>query len=172
MTTPPPDQPTAALASTAAAAVGRNLQAAAARRRTFIAVGLIIAALGFLLVKGLGNATLYFREADEAVKQMDSLGTKRFRVEGIVVDGSVKSTDGHVVFMIEQNAQTITVTHRGDPPELFKGNIPVVLEGRFDGASTPANPRFDSDRIMVKHTNQYKEKNPTRVTSYVGKDKA
>ena len=139
------------------------------RYRTLGAIGLIVLALGFLLVKGLGNATLYFREADEAVAQMDSLGTKRFRVEGIVVDGTVAEKNGAVTFMIEQNAQRIAVTHRGDPPELFQPNIPVVLEGRFDALSTKTTPRFDSDRIMIKHTNQYEEKNPTRVTKYVGK---
>ena len=140
------------------------------RYRTFGAIGLIVLALGFLLVKGLGSATLYFREADEAVAQMDSLGAKRFRVEGIVVEGTVAEKDGAVTFEIEQNAQRIAVTHRGDPPELFQPNIPVVLEGRFDAASTKTAPRFDSDRIMIKHTNQYQQKNPTRVTKYVGKE--
>ena len=140
------------------------------RYRTFGAIGLIVIALGLLLVKGLGSATLYFREADEAVAQMDSLGTKRFRVEGIVVEGTVAEKDGAVTFQIEQNAQRISITHRGDPPELFQPNIPVVLEGRFDAASTKATPRFDSDRIMIKHTNQYQQKNPTRVTKYVGKN--
>ena len=110
--------------------------------RTFGAIGLIVLALGFLLVKGLGNATLYFREADEAVAQMDNLGTKRFRVEGIVVEGTVAEKDGAVTFQIEQNAQRITVTHRGDPPELFQPNIPVVLEGRFDATSTKTAPRL------------------------------
>lgn len=138
------------------------------RYRTVGAIGLIVLALGVLLFKGLGNATLYFREADEAVAQMDSLGTKRFRVEGIVVEGTVAEKDGAVTFEIEQNAQRIAVTHRGDPPELFQPNIPVVLEGRFDIASTHSAPRFASDRIMIKHTNQYQQKNPTRVTKYVG----
>ena len=142
------------------------------RGRIFGAIALIVVALGFLLVKGLGNATLYFREADEAVAQMDSLGTKRFRVEGIVVEGTVAEKDGAVTFEIEQNAQRIAVTHRGDPPEMFQPNIPVVLEGRFDSVSTKTAPVFDSDRIMIKHTNQYEQKNPTRVTEYVGKDAA
>ena len=142
------------------------------RYRTFSAIGLIVVALGFLLVKGLGSATLYFREADEAVAQMNSLGTKRFRVEGIVVDGTVAEKNGAVTFMIEQNAQRISITHRGDPPELFQPNIPVVLEGRFDATSTKAAPHFDSDRIMIKHTNQYQQKNPTRVTKYVGQQAA
>ena len=136
------------------------------RTRTTVSIGFILAALGFLLFKGLGSATLYFREADEAVKQMDSLGSRRFRVEGVVVDGTVKESGDAVTFVIEQNAQQIKVTHRGSPPELFQPNIPVVLEGRFGADATKATPTFASDRIMVKHTNQYRQKNPTRVEDY------
>ena len=52
------------------------------------------------------------------------------------------------------------VVHHGDPPELFKPGIPVVLEGHWQGAT------YDSDLIMVKHSEQYRAKNPTRVKNY------
>ena len=42
----------------------------------------VIVALGFLMVQGLGNATEYFRKADEAVAQVAKLGDKRFRLAG------------------------------------------------------------------------------------------
>lgn len=137
---------------------------------------LILAALAFLVSKGLGTATVYFREADEAVEQLDTLGTRRIRVEGIVVDGSIRTVGEGVRFRIEKNGTEVLVTHRGDPPELFQPNIPVVLEGRFaPGQTRPADgrvARFDSDRVMVKHTNEYREENPDRVDEYVGKELA
>lgn len=144
-------------------------------RGRLVATGVVIvAALAFLVAKGLGTATVYFREADEAVAQMDSLGTRRIRVEGIVVAGSIRTIGDGVRFRIEQNGTEILVTHRGDPPELFRPDIPVVLEGRFaSGQRRPSGrtlARFDSDRVMVKHTNQYTEANPDRVKEYVGKD--
>jgi cytochrome c-type biogenesis protein CcmE len=39
---------------------------------------------------------------------------------------------------------------------VFQECIPVVAHGRLDGAG------FDSDRIEVKHTNEYEEKNKSR----------
>jgi cytochrome c-type biogenesis protein CcmE len=42
---------------------------------------------------------------------------------------------------------------------MFKPGIPVVLEGRFDGDT------FASDRIMVKHSEDYVAKHPSRVTT-------
>jgi cytochrome c-type biogenesis protein CcmE len=130
----------------------------AQRRRLFVAVG-VLAVLGFLLFRGLGNATLYFRTADEAVAQRHSLGDRRFRIEGTVVGGSVDTRGNDVGFRITSKDVEVPVVHRGDPPELFKPGIPVVLEGRFQGDT------FMSDRIMVKHSESYVADHPERVTT-------
>jgi cytochrome c-type biogenesis protein CcmE len=127
-----------------------------------VIVGIVVAgALGFLLFKGLGDATLYFRTADEAVAQRQSLGTRRFRIEGTVLPGTVRQTGAQVDFTIENKGVSVPVVHTGDQPELFKPGIPVVLEGRFQGQG------FASDRIMVKHSEDYIAKHPSRVTTSV-----
>jgi cytochrome c-type biogenesis protein CcmE len=128
------------------------------RRRLIIAGLVVLAALGFLVVRGLGNATLYFRTADEAVAQKQQLGVKRFRIEGTVVGGSVQQMFNQVAFNIESKGVVVPVRHQGDPPELFKPGIPVVLEGHFEGDT------FASDRIMVKHSEDYIAQHPSRVT--------
>jgi len=124
-----------------------------------IIVGVVVlAALGFLVVRGLGNATLYFRTADEAVAQKQQLGDRQFRIEGTVVAGTVRDAGRTTAFSIESKGVVVPVSHTGDPPELFKPNIPVVLEGHFQGDT------FASDRIMVKHSEDYIAKHPSRVT--------
>ena len=128
------------------------------RRRLIIAGLVVLAALGFLVVRGLGNATLYFRTADEAVAQKQQLGTRRFRMEGNVMAGTVREASNAVSFNIESKGVIVPVAHTGDPPELFKPGIPVVLEGHFQGDT------FASDRIMVKHSEDYVAKHPSRVT--------
>ena len=110
-------------------------------RRLWVAGVVVVAALGFLVVRGLGNATLYFRTADEAVAQRAHLGDRRFRIEGTVVPGTVQQQANDVAFAIQHNGVAVPVRHAGDPPELFKPEIPVVLEGRFRGET------FSSDRI-------------------------
>jgi cytochrome c-type biogenesis protein CcmE len=129
----------------------------------WVAGAVIVAALGFLVFRGLGNATLYFRTADEAVAQRDSLGTRRFRIEGTVVGGSVHPRSGGLEFRIESKGEVVDVVHRGNQPGMFKPGIPVVLEGRFAKGSTT----YESDRILVKHSETYVAKHPARVTSTV-----
>lgn len=137
------------------------------RRRLLVAGAAILGALGFLVAKGLGNATVYFKTTTEATQQRASLGTRRFRLEGIVDDASVKEVGGAVHFTVSQDGAVVAVEHHGDPPELFQCNIPVVLEGRF----APDRNVFESDRILIKHDNVYQEANPERLKEFVGKDK-
>ena len=127
------------------------------RRRLWIAGAVVLGALAFLLVNGLGNATLYFRTADEAAAQKDSLGDRRFRIQGDVVPGSVSESGDDVSFTLVSKKVEVPVRHHGDPPELFRPGIPVVLEGRFQGDV------FTSDRILVKHSEDYIAENPERV---------
>ena len=122
-----------------------------------IAIVAVLAALGFIAVKALGDASVFFLNADEAVAQRADLGDDRFRLQGTVVDDSVTETDDGVTFQVEFNDVTVDVVHRGDPPELFQPNIPVVLEGNWDGEV------FASDRILVKHSSEYEAEHEDRL---------
>jgi cytochrome c-type biogenesis protein CcmE len=123
------------------------------RRRRWLplaVIAVVLVALGVLVYKGLSDATLYFRTADEAVAQRDDLGTRRFRLEGTVV-GEPHETGDRVSFEVAHDGVSVDVRHVGDPPELFRPGIPVVLEGHWaDGEDV-----FDSDRILVKHDEKY-----------------
>ncbi len=132
------------------------------RATLFLGVAFVLA--GGLLWKGLTNATVYFKTVDEAVAHRADLGDRRFRLEGVVEPGSVKTTKNGVTFVVTENNAAITVHHVGDPPELFKPNIPVVLEGHFEGKD------YASDRILVKHTAEYRKDNPDRVEDYSNED--
>lgn len=125
--------------------------------RVAVVLGLVVVAVGFLLYQGLGDATTFFYNTDEAVERRDELGDDRFRMQGTVLDGSVDETADSVSFTVFYNGVEADVVHRGDPPELFQANIPVVLEGSWEGET------FASDRIIVKHTNEYVEDNGERL---------
>ena len=94
---------------------------------------------------------------DEAVEQRADLGDDRFRMQGTVVDGSVEESDGGVRFQVVFDEVVAEVNHRGDPPELFQPDIPVVLEGQWDGET------FASDRILVRHSSEYEADNGDRI---------
>lgn len=135
-----------------------------AGRTRYVVAGLVVlGALGFLFLR-LGDATVYFRTADEAAKQRTSLGERRFRLEG-VVDGRPRKSGNDVTFVVSANGVTVPVLHHGEQPALFQPNIPVVLEGHFvKGSET-----FLSDKILVKHSESYRAEHPGRTKAYDGK---
>jgi cytochrome c-type biogenesis protein CcmE len=124
------------------------------RLRLGIVIAVIVGAMAFLLIQGLDNATSFYRNADEAMAQRDQLGTKRFRLQGVVAPGTIKDAGADVTFGVEYHCVTVLVRHTGTRPPLFKNGIPVVLEGAFaKGTDT-----FVSDRIIIRHTAEYRTK--------------
>ena len=127
-------------------------------------LGVLVVALVFMAYQGLNNATVFFRNVDEAVQQRDELGDKRFRLQGSVVDGSLESDGTSVRFAVEYGGVPAPGVELGDPAELFQPDIPVVLEGAW----SDEGDWFASDRILVKHTEDYEAENPDRTDDYVG----
>jgi cytochrome c-type biogenesis protein CcmE len=113
-------------------------------------------------VQALGGATTFYRNVDEAVAQRDTLGDRRFRLQGTVVDGTIERTGDGVEFMVAYNGVEVPVRHVGDPPEMFKANEAVLLEGRFAG-TTDTTDTFDSDLMIVKHSEVYEAENDDRI---------
>jgi cytochrome c-type biogenesis protein CcmE len=146
-----PDQTT----DTAPSAPGRG-------RSRWPALALLVVVVlvgGWVLLNALGGATTFFRNADEAVAQRDALGTSRFRLQGTVEQDSIVQTADGVSFVVTYNGAEVPVVHQGDPPQMFKENEAVVLEGAFaDGSDT-----YRSDLIIVKHSNVYEAENQGRL---------
>lgn len=129
------------------------------RRRLIVAVVIVVGAIGYLLYQGLGNATVYFQTADQAVHNRTSLGTRRFRIEG-TVQNDIHDVGQSVDFEIVANSVTVNIVHTGSQPQLFAPGIPVVLEGHWSADGT----YFASDTILVKHDENYKTAHPDRLS--------
>ena len=130
-------------------------------KRRWVAIGglaVLVVALGFVLVRGLGDAATFFYNVDEAVERKAELQGERFRIQGNVKYGSVQETDRGVDFVLRFNGVEVPVEHSGTPPELFGAEIPVVLEGAF------VRDTFASDEILIKHDNTYEEQHSDRVS--------
>ena len=141
-----------------------------ARTRRWIAALITVAVIGgvALLVSNLlGDAALFFYNADEAVERRDELADQRFRLQGTPLDHPVHAfwEDRPVLaFSVGFDGVVVDVVHTGDPPELFQAGVPVVLEGAWQQGPGPG-PRivsdgwhFASDRMLVKHDNDYRNR--------------
>ncbi len=126
------------------------------RRRRWLplaVLGVVLLGLGALVYKGLSDASLYFRNADEAVAQRAELGDKRFRLQGTVV-GEPEVDGNEVAFAVAYNGVEVDVAHTGTPPDMFNPGIPVVVEGHWQAGEDV----FVSDRMLIKHDETYEAK--------------
>jgi cytochrome c-type biogenesis protein CcmE len=123
------------------------------KRRAIIAAtvcGLAIVAI-IVLVVALSQNVVFFRTVSEAVAHRPTEQGDRLRVAGAVVPGTIAETSKGVRFEITDGKKTIPIVQQGDAPDLFKSGAPVVCEGRWSKGAA-----FDSDRILIKHGNEYK----------------
>lgn len=124
-----------------------------------LVIAVLLAGIGFVLIKQVSSSSVYYYNADEAVADRAELGDRRIRVQGTVVGKPVEVDDETVTFTIAFGGESIDVRHTGaEPPPLFDANVPSVVEGRFAGDGT-----FLSDRIVIKHSEEYKQENSDRV---------
>lgn len=121
------------------------------------AIVVLLGALGLVVFNGLNDAALFYYNVDEALEQREDLGDQRFRMQGSVIDGTIEQVEGGVEFVLAFDGAEVPVHHQGDPPELFSAEIPVILEGRFDGEG------FASDEILIRHDNTYTEEHEDRL---------
>lgn len=116
-----------------------------------------------ILVAGLavsnlqfGDNVVYFYTPQEAFAKAADIDSKTIKVGGMVKAGTVqwKPEDLALNFvMTDMQGTDIEVSHKGTPPDMFKENSGVVVEGRIEADGK----KMVSQRLMVKHSEEYKK---------------
>lgn len=120
------------------------------------AVIVVLVAVGFFAFGNLNKNLVYYLTPSEAVQQRaDFPDGERFRLGGLVVDGSIEQTATGVVFEVTDGQNTIEIENEGAPPQLFQDGAGAVVEGSWAG------DRFVSDVLIVKHDEQYNAEDDT-----------
>jgi len=115
------------------------------------AIGLVVLALGYIVFGGLGDNLVYYLTPGEAVEERAEYPDgERFRLGGFVEEGSVAQTADGVDFIVVEDGVSIRVEHTGAPPQLFRDNIGVVIEGAWAGEV------FEADTLLIKHDEEYR----------------
>ncbi len=120
-----------------------------------LVVALALAGVGilYLVLSTLANNRIYYWTATELLEAGDNAVGANVRLGGMVEAGSV-SFDKETMaldFVVTDGSQTVPVHGTGMPPQMFREGIGVIVQGTITEAGV-----FQSDRLLVKHDNQYK----------------
>jgi len=124
-----------------------------ARRRLvygLLGAGVLVLA-GFMINQALTTSLVYFILPNEYAQQPSQYEDRRIRLGGLVAPESVRFDDRdlQLTFLVTDGIESYPVQHVGAPPELFRENSGVVIEGRFDQGV------FVSDNLLIKHSEVY-----------------
>jgi cytochrome c-type biogenesis protein CcmE len=127
------------------------------------AIIVVLIGVGIFAFGNLNKNLVYYLTPTEAVqKRADFPDGERFRLGGLVVDGSIQQTATGVTFEVTDGETTIDVDNEGAPPQLFQDGAGAVVEGAWEG------DRFVSDVLIVKHDEQYNAKDDTHESFVPG----
>jgi cytochrome c-type biogenesis protein CcmE len=123
-------------------------------RKLTIAGFLMIGAVGFLAYAGAAQGWTYYVPVEQYLKDT-SLQAKRVRLMGTVLaDGLLLDRAGmKASFTLESKGATVPVTYHGSIPDLLKGDVKVVCEGKLGTAGV-----FEADVLLTKCASKYDAK--------------
>ncbi len=125
------------------------------RKKMIIGGTVILAAILAMTLLSVKEFSVYFYTPEEAIHDAKKLSGHKIRVGGMVLAGSKvwNAEDLSLGFTLTnfQDAN-IKVSYKGTPPDMFKENAGVVVEGFIDaeGASMVAK------ELIVKHSEEYR----------------
>jgi cytochrome c-type biogenesis protein CcmE len=112
-------------------------------------LGVLALAVCLVLLALRDSIVFFYTPTEVAEKHLDS--GQRFRLGGLVEDGSVKRGEGTAIrFVITDKRSTLPVTFVGVLPDLFREGQGVVAEGMMQ-----ADGVFHADSVLAKHDENY-----------------
>jgi cytochrome c-type biogenesis protein CcmE len=130
--------------------------------RTFKAmatIGVLATAFGALLYASLGSNLQYYKYVDEVMAEPAAWHGKPLKMHGYVVKGSIGKKRGkqEYQFDVQHNGRVVRAQFIGTPPDGFKDESEIVLEGRLGRDSAGADT-FVAEHMQAKCPSKYEER--------------
>jgi cytochrome c-type biogenesis protein CcmE len=124
------------------------------RTRRFMIGAFLVAAVAFgvIAATGINNNLVYYWTPTDLRAHGDQAYGANIRLGGMVAKASIRQLGGSAVeFDVKDGANIVRVKTATVPPQMFRENIGVVVEGTMTRSGY-----FESSRLMVSHNNEYK----------------
>jgi cytochrome c-type biogenesis protein CcmE len=118
----------------------------------------LVVAAAVLLASATALVGYAMRDGIEVFRSPSQLAThpprhgERFRLGGLVAEGSVVRDGGEVRFAVTDGGASLPVIFAGIPPDLFREGQGVIATGQLEGDT------FVASEILAKHDESYMPK--------------
>jgi cytochrome c-type biogenesis protein CcmE len=125
------------------------------KTRIFMIAAFAVAGIAFIVIAagGINKNLVYYWTPTDLHKAGDKAYGASIRLGGMVVPGSIKNHTGvsGLEFDVKDATGFVHVKSTGVPPQMFRENIGVVVEGTMSRSGY-----FQCNRLMVSHSNEYR----------------
>lgn len=124
------------------------------KRLTMIgAIGAVLVSAVLLVMFALRDEIVFFYTPTDILVENKARVGERFRLGGLVKDGSVNRNGEEIEFVITDTEKDLPVRFVGILPDLFREGQGVIAEGVMQSGST-----FSADTVLAKHDENYMPK--------------
>ncbi len=120
------------------------------RRLYFVILGLLGLGVGTALVLTAFQDNIVFFRSPTDVAEGKINPTQRFRVGGLVEEGSVVKDGENVSFAVTDMTNTLHIKYVGLLPDLFREGQGIIAEGKIENDGT-----FVASEVLAKHDEKY-----------------
>lgn len=125
------------------------------KTRLFMVAAFAVATIAFIVIAagGINKNLVYYWTPTDLHKAGDKAYGATIRLGGMVAAGSIKNHTGvsGLEFDVKDATGMVHVKSNGIPPQMFRENIGVVVEGTMSRSGY-----FQCNRLMVSHNNEYR----------------
>jgi len=124
------------------------------RQIWLIVLLLVVAAIAGSLITFAMQENMTYLFTPTQVKNKEAPKDARFRLGGVVCEGTVKRTEGtlEVAFSVTDRVNQVVVKHEGILPDMFKEGTSIITTGKMQGAI------FIASEVLAKHDETYTPK--------------
>lgn len=124
-------------------------------RRIWLIVLLLVAvAIAGSLITFAMQENMTYLFTPTQVKNKEAPTDARFRLGGVVCEGTVKRSEGtlKVSFSVTDRVNQVLVQHEGILPDMFKEGTSIITTGKMQGS------KFIASEVLAKHDETYTPK--------------
>ena len=123
-----------------------------AKPALIISITIVVGALIFLIFTGLTSNMVYYYHVDEFLPKATSLHGETVKVNGKVLEGTIKKQQMDYQFIIHgAKEHLVNVSYHGVVPDTFKDGSDVVVEGVYN----PDSRVFHATTLLAKCPTKY-----------------
>ncbi len=123
--------------------------------KILVTVLIVGGALSYLIFSSVSDSMVYYKTVEEVLAERSRFENEAVRINGLLVEGSIKQKPGtdEFRFVLSKNTKTLEVAYSGILPDNMEPGRELVVQGTMEKGAD----RLNASEILTKCPSKYEE---------------